>query len=240
MERKQVIYITRHGHRLDWANPNWIEQTNNKYHPKDTPLSDDGHKQAEILSQIISQDKKITHIFSSPFNRTIKTSHPIAEKLNLKIYVDHGISEWLPVESNTEKLFSDEYFLSFSDRYCKEYKSTIPAIIGVEKSSDLHNRCWNFVKRVEAEFTDKGNMVFVCHAASHIALVRAFLRDKTRDVFPGTCCLTKLVRNGDKWDVEVLCDDSHFDEHYRSPNMYLPWRFPEKDQLEINQNVNYS
>jgi len=232
----KVIYITRHGHRYDWINPNWMDEYK-KNHQSDPPLSMCGKQQAEALSLALSQDKNISHIFSSPFFRTLQTSHSIAEKLNIKIQVDHGLTEWI-LNNNSFPEFTEEYYLSITDRYTPEFKSTIPPVGSFENPSDLHRRCWKIVERVESELMNStGNLVFVCHAASHIALARSFLRDKSFDFFPGPCCLTKFVRKDNKWILEANCDPTHLQEDLRTDTLYSAWRFPKDLQKEIEENL---
>jgi len=85
------------------------------------------------------------------------------------------------------------------------------------------------------------NLVFVCHAASYIALARCFLRDKSCGLFPGPCSVTKLVREGDlkKWVLDRSCDVSHLEDELCRLPLYLPWGFSEDLQKEIDENFKF-
>lgn len=67
------IYVTRHGQDLD--NSKGI--LNGR---RDSPLTDVGRKQAEILANKISDFIKLDHIYCSPLERTLETARIIANK----------------------------------------------------------------------------------------------------------------------------------------------------------------
>ena len=71
----QIVWIARHANRLDFVYPDWFLTAKRRYDP---PLSDDGMIQAQQLAKRL-KGKKITHIFASPFLRTIQTANAIAE-----------------------------------------------------------------------------------------------------------------------------------------------------------------
>jgi len=236
MTTPQVVYITRHGQRLDWVDQNW-RTTHDTLHKDDTPLSPIGKVQSiQLAAWLSANSNEIKHVFSSPYNRTIVTAHPTAELFNCKINVEHSITEWLatqPSETLTFPLFTEQYFLKWTNRYCTEYQSVSNPVSGYENIVDLHKRARKFVKKIESDYVDKGDIMVVCHAASHIALVRAFLKDVNMDVYPGTCCLTKLVRRDKMWVVEKLCEYSHLEEDIRVEEVLKPYRFPPTLQKEL-------
>lgn len=95
----QIVWIARHANRLDFVNPDWFLTAERRYDP---PLSDDGMEQAQQLAKRL-QKEKISHIFTSPFLRTIQTANAVAEVLDLPIKLETGLSEWLNPAWMTEE-----------------------------------------------------------------------------------------------------------------------------------------
>ncbi len=102
----QTIWIARHANRIDFVNPDWFFTAERPFDPH---LSEDGVVQAQELAQRLRAEN-ITHIFASPFFRTVQTAHQVAEVLNLPIKIESGLSEWLNSDwmpSMPEKLSID-------------------------------------------------------------------------------------------------------------------------------------
>jgi broad specificity phosphatase PhoE len=57
-----------------------------------SPLTKQGLDNAEKLSDVLSKCE-ITHIYSSPFIRTLQTIYPFVKKNNKKIKLEYGLSE---------------------------------------------------------------------------------------------------------------------------------------------------
>ncbi|BFM38807.1 histidine phosphatase family protein [Synechocystis sp. LKSZ1] len=89
MERR--LWLVRHGHRLDFAQPEWFNTAPRRYDP---PLSIQGQSQAQSLAQNLAL-QPIDHLFCSPFLRAIQTAAPLGEGLGLQLKVEAGLGEWL-------------------------------------------------------------------------------------------------------------------------------------------------
>jgi broad specificity phosphatase PhoE len=88
------ILLLRHGHRLDFIQPQWFETA---AYPYDPPLSALGWQQAlELVAQL--REFPIQQIFSSPYQRALQTAHPIAQHLGLRPTVENGLKEWLNID----------------------------------------------------------------------------------------------------------------------------------------------
>ncbi|MCY7367496.1 MAG: histidine phosphatase family protein [Chamaesiphon sp.] len=87
----QTLWLVRHGHRLDFIQPEWFDTATYRYDP---PLSAAGFDQANSLAQQLSQ-VQIDCIYTSPFLRTIQTAEPLARLLQLPIRLEWGLCEWL-------------------------------------------------------------------------------------------------------------------------------------------------
>jgi broad specificity phosphatase PhoE len=88
---KQAVWITRHGNRQDFVNPDWGKTARWK---DDPGLSEDGVIQAQKLAERLRREN-ISQIFTSPFLRAIETASQVAKVLGLKIKVEAGLSEWM-------------------------------------------------------------------------------------------------------------------------------------------------
>lgn len=88
----QVIWVIRHGDRMDSFNRKWKQTAE---HPEDTPLSEQGHKQAVDVARWFTAQKdiQIRHVLASPFLRTIQTSLPTSKALNLPIKLEPSVWE---------------------------------------------------------------------------------------------------------------------------------------------------
>lgn len=98
-----VYYITRHGMRLDWEQPDWHVASGTLNAPfqrwlvprlmgqivwgwcwwpgekaYDAPLSKEGLRQAHELGQHLAELDRLDYIFSSPFLRCVQTADAVA------------------------------------------------------------------------------------------------------------------------------------------------------------------
>ncbi|PXF46033.1 Protein UBASH3A-like [Gracilariopsis chorda] len=86
-----VVYIARHGERIDHVDKSWKQQADS---PHDPFLTEVGLRQANSLGQHLS-DKRLSHIFCSPFLRTVQTANEVSKVTGLPIKIEPGLSEWL-------------------------------------------------------------------------------------------------------------------------------------------------
>jgi broad specificity phosphatase PhoE len=204
----QIVWIARHGNRLDFVNPDWFLTAERPYDP---PLSDDGLIQAKQLGERLKQEN-IAHIFASPFLRTVQTGNQVAEALDLPIKVESGLSEWLNphwMPSMPEKL-SLELLHERYPRIDLEYNSRIIAEFP-ETGEQALQRAGETAKRLAAEFTT--DILLVGHGASVIGTAMGLLGGTTEPEINTTlCCLVKIVHQGEKWEMELNGDTSHLSE----------------------------
>ena len=83
----QIVWIARHANRLDFVNPEWFLTAER---PFDPPISEDGKVQAQQLARRL-KGENISHIFASPFLRTVQTANYVAEALSLSINLESGL-----------------------------------------------------------------------------------------------------------------------------------------------------
>ena len=202
----QTVWIARHGNRLDFVNPEWFNTAESPYDP---PLSEDGVIQAKQLGQRLASEK-IAHIFSSPFLRTVQTANQVAEALDLPIKLEAGLSEWLnpqwmpamPKLVNHEKL-AERYpriDLSYTSRVVPQYP---------ESNEKLMERTAETAIRLVGEFSQ--DILLVGHGASVLGATTGLVGGNPT-VNAALCCLVKLVRRSDQWEMELNGDTSHLSE----------------------------
>lgn len=91
MSLASVVFVARHGERIDHVNRSWRDTAEN---PHDPFLTETGIRQANALGQKLT-GSGLTHIFASPFYRTVQTANEVAKVTGLPIKVEAGICEYL-------------------------------------------------------------------------------------------------------------------------------------------------
>lgn len=204
----QIVWIARHGNRLDFVNPDWFLTAERPYDP---PLSDGGIIQAQQLGQRLKREN-IAHIFASPFLRTVQTANEVAAALDLPIKVESGLSEWLNPQwmpSMPEKLpmevLHEKYpriDLSYTSRIIAEYPET---------GDKVFRRSGETAKILADEFSE--DILLVGHGASVIGTAMGLLGGTTQPEINATlCCLVKIVHQDREWVMELNGDTSHLSE----------------------------
>lgn len=99
MASASFVYIARHGERIDHVDPTWAETAER---PHDAFLTERGIQQANALGKHLSS-KNLTHIFCSPFYRTVQTANEVAKVTGIDLKIETGLCEyltpdWFPIE----------------------------------------------------------------------------------------------------------------------------------------------
>lgn len=198
----KTVWIARHGHRFDFAFPEWFNTAERRYDP---PLSDEGFKQVQQLATRL-QTEVIDHIFCSPFLRAIQTADPIAKLLNLPIKIERGLGEWLNPDWMTEypqtetfEILRDKYLIDphYSSRLIPQYPESEAAML--QRMADI-------AQLLVSEFS--GNLLLVGHGAT-VGGVTAGLIGENMILQAPLCCLTQLVWTQEQWQVVLKADISH-------------------------------
>lgn len=87
----ESIYVVRHGIRQDMEDPTWITRSDR---PLDPPLSANGRRQADEVAKVL-RSARLTHIFCSPFLRTVQTADAIARLAGVPVFIEDGFCETL-------------------------------------------------------------------------------------------------------------------------------------------------
>lgn len=202
----QIVWIARHGNRLDFVTPEWFETAQRRYDP---PLSDDGLIQATELGKRLKQEN-ISHIFSSPFLRAIQTADRIAQELDLPIKIEAGLSEWLNSHWMTEapQTHPQDFLAEHYPRIDWSYSSkTIPQYPESEETVML--RTAQTARQLITEFSE--DILLVGHGISVLGATRGLVKGNPI-VNASLCCLVKLVLYKNIWEMELNGDVSHLSQ----------------------------
>lgn len=203
MTLPQTVWIARHGNRLDFVNPEWFDTAQRRYDP---PLSKDGFIQAQELGKRLKKEK-IKHIFASPFLRTIQTANEIAEIIDLPIKLEAGLSEWHNGEWMSEhpEIHPKELLAKKYPRIDWNYNSLIIPKYP-ETEAEVNQRTKEISQKIVALFDE--DILLVGHGASVWGTTVGLVGGKPT-INASLCCLVKLVREEDKWHMELNGDTSH-------------------------------
>jgi len=204
----QIVWIARHANRLDFVNPDWF---NTAERPFDPPISDDGTVQAQQLAQRL-QTENITHVFASPFLRTVQTANQVAQVLDLPIKLESGLSEWLnPVWMPTmpERL-SIEALAELFPRIDTSYTARVIAEYP-ETGEQALERSGKTARLLADEFPE--DILLVGHGASVLGATMGLVGGISKpEVNAALCCLVKIVRQDQEWVMELNGDTSHLSQ----------------------------
>jgi broad specificity phosphatase PhoE len=208
---EQIIWIARHANRLDFVNPDWFLTAERRYDP---PLSEDGIVQAKQLAKRLkAEGEHITHIFASPFLRTVQTANEIAQILDLSIKLESGLSEWLNPAwmSEAPERMSIEALSEVFPRIDTSYTSRIAANYP-ETGEQALGRAGETARRLADEFMPE-DILLVGHGASVLGATMGLVTGIAEtDVNASLCCLVKVVRQEPEWLLELNGDTSHLSE----------------------------
>ncbi len=199
----QILWIARHGNRLDFVYPEWFNTAKRRYDP---PLSEDGLIQAQQLAKRL-ESEEIHHIFVSPFLRAIQTAYPLAEILNLPLKIEAGFSEWLnphwmtyPPETRSLDELKVEYNL-LDETYQSRGISQYP-----ESEETLYQRTGETLVKLMAEFSD--NLLIVGHSATLMGTAQRLFGKGTAIKTP-LCGLIQIIEQEQTWQLILKGDTEH-------------------------------
>lgn len=199
----QTIWIARHGNRHDFVNLEWFTTASLPYDP---PLSDDGLIQAQELGKRL-RSENISHIFSSPFLRTIQTANQVANIIDLPIKLEAGLSEWLNPAwmSNNPKLHSKEMLEKNYPRIDWSYRSCVIPLYPESEKTMLY-RTAKMARQLVTRFPE--NILLIGHGPSILGTTVGLIGGEIK-INASFCALIKIVRSHEQWCMELNGDTSH-------------------------------
>ncbi|NIK78707.1 broad specificity phosphatase PhoE [Paenibacillus castaneae] len=158
------IFILRHGIRLDIDDKTyWRHYLKRR---DDVPLSHRGITQAQETGEFL-KNENVSHIFCSPFFRTLQTAHIVAEKLDLPIHIEYGFIEMLNPDwfATSPELVSLEEASEIFPRVNSEYRSYVQPQY---PETDYEGAVLHRVKEALDQIIERydGTILIVGHGAS--------------------------------------------------------------------------
>lgn len=153
----QVIWVVRHGDRMDSFDSSWKKTAK---HRGDTPLSPTGHIQAEEVAKWILKTEKVPpkHILASPFLRTIQTATPLSKMMNLPIKLEKSV--WETGCRNPPPPHDQEGFPLDTTGYESGFEPTCG-----ERPTDFRPRLARAAEIIRKRFpVEEGNVIVFSHA----------------------------------------------------------------------------
>ena len=143
-----MIFLIRHGERIDKVDPNWIKKSKNK---EDPPLTKLGKKQSKKTGQNIlnNKDHKKFIIISNPYLRCIQTAIEILKvfnkynNTNKKLRIHNGLTyinknEELPIFNIKRNKYIGNYLSrDFGYDEIKRYLSLLNQLKNKYKNYDI-------------------------------------------------------------------------------------------------------
>ena len=214
------VHLVRHGVRWDSEDPTWRQTA---VRPKDTPLSESGIRQATEVGKFL-REKEIVEISASPYLRTLQTAEHISKALHKpqKFHIEEGIREWVRNKLDEPVYIPLQDAIEQFSLLDSEYVSLFQCPTAIETPEQIHKRCRDFLQFYTERLvnlqqtTPKVSVVLVSHAATVIALIRAFLNDETFSVKIGTCSITSFqldtTNDSSTWKMKCCADTTHLSE----------------------------
>ena len=195
---RQVIWVCRHGNRIDFVDPSWKGN--------DPHLSPDGVLQAKETGLRL-RNEGIQHIFASPFLRTAETAHYIAEALDLSVEIEHGACEWLNPAwfSEPPTYVSPDALRSRFPRIDSCHRSVVTPEYPESSEESLARAGETACTLAD---THRGNILIIGHGHSVCGMIWGLLGNQC-SVSPGLCSLAKIIRQDGSVRLELNCDSSH-------------------------------
>ncbi|TPX69343.1 hypothetical protein SpCBS45565_g02587 [Spizellomyces sp. 'palustris'] len=231
---ERVVYVVRHGERIDQIDPSWV---NTAPEPHDPPLTKLGVAQAQRTGEYIAEDRQrngyntALTVLSSPFYRTLQTAegiiHGVTKQSGLAerpaLYLYPPLSEWLAIDYFPEPLPHDSF--THSNRigqfpFLKPPKVDFPSPLPPYPESRIEMRqrfLHSFLHAIENYSSPSTHLILVSHGAGCQAIPQQLAAAQIVRPFelriPETpyCCVTKLVKkpNETEWCLEVCAGTQH-------------------------------
>lgn len=163
------LYVARHG-QTQW---NLDQKICGR---TDLPLTEEGHRQAQILADK-AKELSLDVIISSPMLRARKTAAAVAAVTGLTVQIDarlieqdYGIYEGKPRK--------DPGFLANKRQFATRYP-------GGESMFDVCHRIYSLIEDLKGKYPDQ-NVLLVCHGGV-CRLIRSYFEDMTNEEYVNYC-----------------------------------------------------
>lgn len=216
MERGKLVYFVRHGQSVDNISP--------VFQSEDTPLSENGIRQAKFIADRVSH-LQFDALIASPLRRTKQTSAAISEATGMAVEYSDLFVERIKPASISGKPFTDKKASDIWFRWDKSFYESGEGLKGAENYSRILNRA---DKALEFLLNRKENtLLVVTHGYFlRVMLTRVLLGDnlkpelfesiiKTMDMENTGLTVLKYAKAFDqdyKWRLWIHNDHAHLAE----------------------------
>ncbi len=174
----QLVFV-RHGESLS----NIGLPTPKEFYEEDTPLSDHGRQQADMLSGAF-ESGEIAHIYSSPMTRAIQTVYPTAQKLGLQIELMPDLLEVGSLTAGCKKELLEKLFplvtLCEIEPTPSGGKLCLPPEESEKEKTDRAKRCIKYFKNL---YSNGETILVATHGTFFSHLLCAALGVKEDNLF---------------------------------------------------------
>ncbi|KKI91687.1 hypothetical protein WQ54_13275 [Bacillus sp. SA1-12] len=204
-----TIYLVRHG-ETQWNTEKRLQGW------KDSPLTDKGIKNAQLLGKRLSKIE-FNAFYSSPIKRALQTAEYIRLGRDIPILTDENLKEinfgeW---EGKTRKELKEKYEKEFSNLWNSPHKFDHKSIKG-EGLTDFRERIEKALKRIITE-NPNGNILVLTHAIAIQAILSNILKYPTEKIwdhpFIHNVGLTVISWDGNRFQIEMLNDTTHLKDN---------------------------
>ncbi|MFB3904418.1 MAG: histidine phosphatase family protein [Acidobacteriota bacterium] len=207
-----VIWLTRHGSRQDFVDPEWHKTAERRHDP---PLSAKGLAQAGQLADRLEREG-ITAIFSSPFLRCLQTAASVAARVGLPIHVEPGFSEWLNPDwfPSSPKILTLEALIQEFPAVAADYSPQVrPAY--PEDGETVLRRTAEAATKIAGKY--KGTLLYVGHGATVYGSLFGLLGQSFAELEKTLgaihyCSLFRLEHGNEAWRLNLCGETSHLSE----------------------------
>jgi phosphoserine phosphatase len=198
-----TLIIVRHGHTALNDGDRFRGRT-------DTPLDDQGLREAEITAQAIAKRWKLSAVYTSSVSRAHVTGEIIGKPFGLPAIDEPGIldmdyGEWTGLTFDEARAHDAEIY-----KICMERPSAFRPPKG-ESFEELRARSVAAVKSIARRHPNQAVAV-VTHNVVNRVILLGFLETST-DLFwrmhQGTCAINVLEYDGQGYGIELINDTSH-------------------------------
>jgi broad specificity phosphatase PhoE len=202
-----VVWIVRHGERRDTVDETWAASA---ARPHDPPLTELGRWAAwRVGRRFVDASVDLGAVYASPFLRAVETADEICRETGDVVRLEPGLGEhrnadWF--ETDPETLAPEtlaERFDTVRLDHDPRVEPTFP-----ETWTEAAARIGETARLLVAERRGDGPLLLVGHGATVGGVVHGLV-GPTAAVETPLCGLTRLVRDGDGWRVDVTGDTTH-------------------------------
>ncbi len=180
------LLLVRHG-ETEWNRVRRIQGARS-----DTPLSEAGIAQAEMLSRAL-QHVGISHIYSSPMGRAMTTAAAVARPHNLPVIKVDGFKE-IDAGDYEGKIAGSPPGVMLSNILVRDGNGDMPRLPGGESLVDLQARAWPPLREIISRH-NSGIVVVTSHYFTILTLICSILGfpiDTAARMTMGTASITTI------------------------------------------------